>query len=83
MAADGRVGHPVAVVVVQVPGDGVGSGVQAGAGETFTQRHDQVDDCGCGGARGGLGSPGAGLEGDRALGLVAGLEFVDQERCTP
>ena len=32
------------VVVLQVPGDGVGSGVQAGVGQLFAQAHDEVDD---------------------------------------
>ena len=31
------------VVVLEVPGDGVGSGVQAGVGELLAQLDDQVD----------------------------------------
>ena len=31
------------VVVLEVPGDGVGSGVQALLGELFAQPHDELD----------------------------------------
>ena len=43
MAADRGDGDGEPVVVLQVPGDGVGSGVEAFAGEFGAQRHDQVD----------------------------------------
>jgi len=43
VAADRGDGDGEPVVVLQVPGDGVGSGVEAFAGELSAQRHDQVD----------------------------------------
>ena len=43
MAADGRAGHPVSVVVLQVPGDGVRSGVEAGGGQFAAQAHDPTN----------------------------------------
>ena len=41
--AAGGDGHFEAVVVLQVPGDGVGAGVEAFAGEFGAQRDDDVD----------------------------------------
>lgn len=41
--------HGDAMVVLQVPCDGVGAGVQAGSGELPAKREDELDDrCGCG-----------------------------------
>ena len=67
----------MSVVVVQVPGDGVGAGVQAGVGQLLAEPHDQVDHLRSQGGRGGLGASGPGFERGLALGLVAGLELVD------
>ena len=54
-------GHPVSVVMLKVPGDGLGSGVQASIGQILADPTDQVDHLGCEGAAGGLGAPGAGF----------------------
>ena len=43
VSADGGDGHVEAVVVLQVPGDGVGAGVEAFAGELGAQGDDEVD----------------------------------------
>ena len=43
VAADGGDGDVGAVVVLEVPGDGVGSGVESFAGEFGAQGHDEVD----------------------------------------
>ena len=65
----------IAVVVLEVPLDGVGAGVQAGGGQLLAELDDQVD--GLGGRRGrdAMGAPGAWFEGGLALGLVAGEEL--------
>ena len=41
--APGMVVVVLAVVVLEVPGDGVGSGVEAFAGQFGAQRHDEID----------------------------------------
>ena len=46
VAADGRSRHPVSVVVLEVPGDGLGAGVQPGVGQFLADPHDEVDDLG-------------------------------------
>ena len=63
------------VVVLEVPGDGVGSGVQAGGGQLLPVLDDQVDDLGGCGPRDSLRATGPGLEGGLAFGLVAGHEL--------
>ena len=65
------------VVVLEVPGDGLGAGVQSRIGQFLAYRHDEVDHVGSEGGRGVLGSSGVGLERGLALGLEAGLELVD------
>ena len=65
------------VVVLEVPGDGLGAGVQSCVGQLFADPDDEVDHFGCECGRGGLGASGAGFEGRLALGFVAGLELVD------
>jgi hypothetical protein len=67
----------VAVVVLEVPGDGLGAGVQSGVGQFLADPDDEVDHVDGQRVRGGLGASGAGLQGGLALGLVAGLELVD------
>ena len=63
------------MVVVEMPPDGVRSGVQAGGGQLLAQLEDQVDGLGRRRGRDVLGTTGAGLEGGVALGLVAGEEL--------
>jgi len=70
-----RDGH--AVVVLEVPGDGVGPGVQAGGGQFLPVLEDQVDGLGRGRGRDAVGASGAGLEGGLARGLVAGEELEE------
>jgi hypothetical protein len=41
----------VSVVVLQVPGDGLGAGVQAGVAQLFADPDDEVDDLGRQGGR--------------------------------
>ena len=77
VAADGGSRHPVSVVVLEVPGDGLGAGVQAGVGQLLADPQDELDHRGRQGGRGGLGASGAGLHRCLALGFVAGLELVD------
>lgn len=57
VSANRRAGEPVSVAVLKVPGDGVGSGIEAGAGQLAAQLHHQLDNVRCGGARGGLWPP--------------------------
>jgi len=76
LPGDGSPGDGEAVVVFQVPADGVGAGVQAGLGEFLPDLDDQVDGLGRGRVRSGLRAPGAGLEGGLALDPVAGEELV-------
>ena len=61
--------------MLEVPGDGVGAGVQTGLGQLLAEPGDQLDQlrrqCG----RGGSGASGSGLERRLAFGLVAGLEL--------
>ena len=77
VAADRGAGDLVSVVVFEVPGDGLGSGVQAGGGQVGAESEDQLDHGDVQGARGGLGSTRSGFEGRLALGVVAGDEFGD------
>jgi hypothetical protein len=72
LPGDGSPGDGAAVVVFQLPADGVGAGVQAGLGEFLPDLDDQVDGLGRGRVRSGLPAPGAGLEGGPALDPVAG-----------
>jgi hypothetical protein len=65
------------MVVPQMPGDGVGSGVESLLGQLFAKPDDQLDHIGGDRGGGGLRATGAGLERGLALGLVAGLELVD------
>ena len=65
------------VVVLEVPGDGVGAGVQTAVVQFLTNPDDEIDNLRRDGRRGGLRTPGTGLERCLALGLVAGLELVD------
>jgi hypothetical protein len=46
VAADGRSRYPVSVVVLEVPGDGLRAGAQAGVGQLLANPHDEVDDVG-------------------------------------
>lgn len=67
----------MAVVVLEVPGDRLGAGVQAGIGKLVADLHDEVDHLGREGTGGGLGSSRSGFQCRITLGLVAGPEFVD------
>ena len=44
VTADGRSGHTVTVVALEVPGDGFRPGVQTRVGQVLTDPHDEVDD---------------------------------------
>jgi len=77
VAADCRGRDGDAVVGGEVPGDGVGAGVEPCRGEVFAQLEDEFYDVwGCFGG-GGVGFPGARFEGLRAFVVVAGDEFRD------
>ena len=77
VAADGRSRHAVSVVVFEMPGDGLGAGIQSRVGQFLADPHDEVDHVGCECGRGRLGASGAGPERGLALGFVAGFELVD------
>jgi hypothetical protein len=51
VAADGRSRDPVSVVVFEIPGDGVGVGVQSRVAQFFADPHDEVDRLGRKGGR--------------------------------
>jgi len=70
-------GDGAAVVVLQVPADGVGAGVQAGRGELLPDLGDQVDGLGRCRVRSALRAPGAGLERGLALDPVTGEQLVE------
>jgi hypothetical protein len=74
---DRRSRHGDAVVVGQVPPDGVGAGVQAGRGQFLPVLEDQVDGLDRDRGACGPGSPGAGLKGGVTLGLVAGEQLEE------
>jgi hypothetical protein len=46
VAADCRSGHPVSVVVLEMPGNGLRASIQARADQFLADPHDQVDDLG-------------------------------------
>jgi len=77
VAGDGGPGDRVVVVVGQMPADGVRAGVHAGRGQLLPELDDQVDGLGGDRGRGGLGSPGAGLEDGVALAAVAGKQLIE------
>jgi hypothetical protein len=77
VAGDGGDRDSALMVVSQVPGDGVGSGVESLLGELFAEPDDQLDHLVGDRGGGGLRATGAGLERGLALGFVAGLEPVD------
>jgi hypothetical protein len=60
------------VVVLEVPADGVRSGVQAGGTQLLAQLEDQVDGLGGDGVRVRSWSLGTGLEDSLAPGAVTG-----------
>lgn len=76
-AVDARARERDAVVMVQVPGDGLGAGVGALGGEVSAQGDYEC----CGGGVGGLGArfgaSAAGLVGGLAVGAVLGHEAAD------
>ena len=75
VARDRRPGHHGRVVVLEVPLDGVGTGVRAGGGQLLPVLQDQVDDLGRCRPRHRLRATGAGLEGGLALGPIAGKQL--------
>nr|WP_245595495.1 hypothetical protein [Glycomyces tenuis] len=82
VAVDGR-GRDGGLVGLQVPGDGVGFGIETYCGEFLAQLHDQGDRRVIGGFRGGLRALGAGLECRSVLGAVSGDELGDPVRRDP
>lgn len=66
-----------AVVVVKVPGEGVGAGVQAAGGELVAQPDDEIHHVVAERGRGGVGCAGAGFEGGVALDAPSGDELGD------
>ena len=77
VAADRGAGDLVAVVVVQVPGNGVRAGVVAGGGQSGAQFDDELHHGGVHGIGVSVRSSRAGLERVGALGAVAGHEAAD------
>lgn len=76
-AVDGRARERDAVVVVQVPGDGLGAGVGAVGGEVAAQGEDQFGGV-CGGGLGaGVRASAAGVVGGVAVEAVFGHEAAD------
>jgi len=75
VARDRRLGDRDRVVVLEMPPDGVRSGVQAGGGQLLAQLEDQVDGLARRRGRDAVGTTGAGLEGGVARGPVAGEEL--------
>ena len=55
-------------MVLEVPGNGLGAGVQARVGQLLAQPHDPVNQLGGQGGRGALGPSGAWLQGSLTLG---------------
>ena len=70
VAGDGGDRDGALMVVPQMPGDGVRSGVESLLGQLFAQPDDQLDHLGGDRGGGGLRATGAGLERGLALGLV-------------
>lgn len=76
-APDRRRRHDRVVVVVQVPGDGVGAGVETFPRELLAQLHDQLNSGRRDRVRGGAGAAGARLQRRVAVDAPAGHEFRD------
>jgi len=65
------------VVVLQVPADRVGAGVESLGGELPAQSNDQINDVSWGGVRSGMGPSGSWFERGVAFVAVTGKELVD------
>ena len=76
-AGDRRPGHRDAVVVFQVPTDGLGAGIEAGRGQLLAELDDQLHDLGGSGVRVGPGPPGGDFEDALALDPVTGEQGVE------
>ena len=76
-ARDGAEGDLELVVVLEVPGAGLGAGVESGLGQSLADPDDQVDARLRDRSGASVGSPGPWCEGGIAFCTVAGQQFID------